>query len=113
MSTLKVHRSLLERPITTAGRLADAAGISPASVNNDRLTPEDFTFPSMKGRPCYLNKEARVRFIRNLESKLNSAVTHPVSKLKLDYRRCIEQQVRELAGVIRGRRARYRPMVLR
>jgi CRISPR-associated protein Cas1 len=82
-------------------------------VFNDKLTPEDFTFPGMTGKPCYLNKEARVRFIGNLESKLNAAITHPVSEEQLDYRRCIEHQVQELAGVIRGRRERYRPMVLR
>jgi Fic family protein len=33
MSTLKVHRSLLEQPIATAGWLVGASGLSPASVN--------------------------------------------------------------------------------
>jgi CRISPR type III-B/RAMP module RAMP protein Cmr1 len=116
---------------TTAGRLSKGcinhnqefsiSAIARNEFSNDLirtfklfgLTPEDFTFPGMTGKPCYLNKEARVRFIGNLESKLNAAITHPVSEEQLDYRRCIEHQVQELAGVIRGRRERYRPMVLR
>lgn len=82
-------------------------------VLNENVTPGDFAFPTQKDRPCYLNKEARTRFIKSFEAKLNGAVTHPVSGLRIDYRRCIEHQVQELAGVIRGRRPRYRPMVMR
>jgi CRISPR-associated protein Cas1 len=82
-------------------------------VLNKRVAPTDFTISKTKDGPCYLNADARVKFIRSFESKLNAAVTHPVSGLRLDYRRCIEHQVQELASVIKGHQARYRPMVLR
>jgi CRISPR-associated protein Cas1 len=82
-------------------------------VLNEKVAPNDFAFSKTKDGPCYLNADARAVFIRSFESKLNAAVTHPVSGLKLDYRRCIEHQVQELAAVIRGRQTRYRPMVLR
>lgn len=82
-------------------------------VLNNKVAPTDFTFSKTNDGPCYLNADARAKFIRSFESKLNAAVTHPVSGLQLDYRRCIEHQVQELAAVIRGHRTRYRPMVLR
>lgn len=82
-------------------------------VLNRKLVPTDFTFPDTANRPCYMNNDARATFIRSFETKLNASVTHPISGLHLDYRRCIEHQVQELAAVIRGRQGRYRPMVLR
>jgi CRISPR-associated protein Cas1 len=82
-------------------------------VLNQKVSPTDFTFPTTEAGPCYLSAEARSKFIRSFESKLNAAVTHPVSGLHLDYRRCIEHQVQELAAVIKGRQTGYRPMVLR
>lgn len=82
-------------------------------VFNRKVHPEDFTFPETADRPCYLNNDTRGTFIRSFEAKLNAAISHPVSGLHLDYRRCIEHQVQELAAVIRGRQPRYRPMVLR
>ena len=82
-------------------------------VFTDKISPDDFSFPSLPGEPCKLGGQARAKFIRSFEKKLNASITHPVSKLRLDYRRCIEHQVRELARVIRGRQAVYRPMVLR
>jgi len=82
-------------------------------VLNERLSPKDFHEPDAVGEPCLLNKKARSVFIKALESKLNSAIRHPVSGLHLDYRRCIEHQVRHLAAHIRGRETRYQPMVLR
>jgi CRISPR/Cas system-associated endonuclease Cas1 len=82
-------------------------------VLNQKLEPADFTFPTVQGQPCFLSAAARAKFTRSLESKLNAAITHPVSGLHLDYRRCIEHQVQELAAVIRGRQPRYRAMVVR
>ncbi|MGH8498433.1 MAG: hypothetical protein ACRERV_06460, partial [Methylococcales bacterium] len=62
---------------------------------------------------CLMNEKARDVLIRSLESKLNSPVRHPVSHLKLDYRRCVEHQIQHLAAVIRGSEPRYRPAVFR
>lgn len=82
-------------------------------VLNRKLEPKDFTLPDSPGQPCYMSNNARAVFIRSFEAKMNAAVIHPVSGLHLDYRRCIEHQVQELAAVIRGRQSQYRPMVIR
>lgn len=82
-------------------------------VLNRKVAPTDFTSQTTSDGPCYLSADARANFIRSFESKLNTPITHPVSGLHLDYRRCIEHQVQDLATLIRGRQNRYRPMVLR
>ena len=80
---------------------------------NKKLAPTDFILPDAPGAACLLTKEARTTFIKALEAKLNAPIRHPVSGLQLDYRRCMEHQVRHLAAVIRGREEAYIPMVLR
>lgn len=82
-------------------------------VVNGKVQPRDFSFSDGIGGQCLLSPGVRDRLIRGLESKLNTTITHPVRQLRLDYRRCIEHQVRELVSVIRSRRPEYRPMVLR
>lgn len=82
-------------------------------VLNRRVTPDQFTLPDAPGKACLLGSPARRLFIRELEKKLNAPIKHPVSGLRLDYRRCLEHQVLHLASVIQGREARYTAMVLR
>ena len=82
-------------------------------VLNKKLTPEDFTLPETVGEACLLGPKAKTVFIKALESKLNTVITHPRTGLKLDYRRCMEHQINHLAAVIRGREAEYSAMVLR
>ncbi len=82
-------------------------------VFNNKLSPDDFVLPTTSGEPCLLTADARSLFIRHLEAKLNASVRHPVSLLKLDYRRCMEHQINHLARVIRLRDASYQAMVLR
>ncbi|MBA1331115.1 hypothetical protein QQ73_08130 [Candidatus Endoriftia persephone str. Guaymas] len=80
-------------------------------VLNGRLAPDQFTLPAAPGQGCRMDRAARTRLIREMEKKLNTPITHPVSGLKLDYRRCMEHQVDQLAAVIRGGRPDYQPMV--
>ncbi len=80
-------------------------------VLNARLAPHQFsTFPE---GGCRMDNEVGKTLLRSLETKFNPPITHPHSGLRLDYRRCMEHQVRRLAAVIRGRRDCYRAMVLR
>ncbi|WP_448872438.1 group II intron reverse transcriptase/maturase [Desulfobulbus propionicus] len=82
-------------------------------VLNQRITPEGF-IPGPSASPgCLMNRETQKIFIRHMEAKFNASLTHPVSGQRLDYRCCIEQQAHELIDVIQGKRAQYRPMVLR
>ena len=82
-------------------------------VLNRRVTPEQFTLPKGEGKECIMEETVRKLFIGELEKKMNTPITHPVSGLRLDYRRCIEHQVHYLAAVIQAREPMYKPMVLR
>jgi CRISP-associated protein Cas1 len=82
-------------------------------VLNDRLAPSDFLLPQTPDSPCLLSDAARKQVIHAFEKKMNATVTHPTTGLRLDYRRCIDEQVRIMAGVIRGKLEGYTPMVLR
>lgn len=50
-----------------------------------------------------------VEFVRSLAIKAK----YPDSGLQLDYRRCLEHQVHQLAGVVQNREKRYKAMVIR
>ncbi|MGZ5077317.1 MAG: CRISPR-associated endonuclease Cas1 [Methylobacter sp.] len=80
---------------------------------NGHLTPSDFDYPKTAGEGCFLKPHARQIFIKALEEKFNSAVAHPVTGVRLDYRRCMEYQVQHLAQIIRDADPGYRAMVLR
>ena len=80
---------------------------------NMRLSPGDFVWPQREGEACLLDEQARRVFIRQMEGKFNAPIRHPLSGLKLDYRRCMEHQVQRLAAVIRGTEPHYQAMVLR
>ncbi len=82
-------------------------------VFNKKLSPDDFEKPEKEGDICLLTPKARGVFISYLEKKLNAGITHPISKLKLDYRRCMDHQVNHLAAVIREREPLYQPIILK
>lgn len=80
---------------------------------NQHVTPDDFDYPKTAGEGCFLKPHARQVFIKVLEEKLNSAITHPGTGIQLDYRRCMEYQVQHLTQVIRGTETDYQAMVPR
>lgn len=81
-------------------------------VVNQRISLKDFTIAS-DDSACQINRATRRRFIEALEKKMNSAITHPNSGLKLDYRRLIAHQAKHLASVIRGKTSAYKGVVLK
>lgn len=82
-------------------------------VLNERLSPADFNYPSRPEDPCLLSDAARKLLIHELERKLNSSVTHPLSGHRLDYRRAIDQQAIQIASCLRGAAQRYVPFIIR
>ncbi len=82
-------------------------------VNSKILSAKDFALPKEPGLPCLLSDEARKLFIHHFEQKMNSSITHPHTDFKVDYRRCINLQVVEMARCIKGEAAEYRPMEVR
>lgn len=78
---------------------------------NHKLQADDFIIQENKA--CLLTPKARKYFIQQLENKFNAQLRHPVSGLRLDYRRCIEHQTNHLAAVIRQTTPSYQAMILR
>lgn len=65
---------------------------------NARLTPQHFR---QSGASCILSSDGARLFIRALEGKFNSTMTHPVTGQSLDLRRIIDAQVQSLCKAIR------------
>ncbi len=80
-------------------------------VFNNRITPHDSTTNDQGG--CQISNEARKTFIRAIEAKMNSQLIHPHSGHKIDYRRCIDQQIHRLIATICDPSVPYRPFVVR
>lgn len=80
---------------------------------NQRVSPQGFTLPTEEQAACWMDTPTRKTLISEIEKKLNAAVTHPQTGLKIDYRRAIAHQAKSLAAVLRGHQDQYHPFVLR
>ena len=79
---------------------------------NNRIKPGEFEVNKLEGS-CTLSEIARKTFIRAFEQKMNSQLIHPETDRKMDYRRCIDQQVQRLVECIRDPKITYRAFVIR
>ena len=77
-------------------------------VNSKIFTPADFS--RLLDGPCLLKDGARKTFLRFFEQKMSTQITHPYSGLVVDYRRCLDLQVCQMADWIRGEVSAYQPM---
>lgn len=80
-------------------------------INQKALTPTDF-FRLAEG-PCLLKDTARKTFIRAFEQKMATQITHPHTGMVVDYRRCLDLQVCQMADWIRGEADEYKAMRMR
>lgn len=80
-------------------------------ILNNQITPQDFTKNEKGG--CQISDKARKIFIRAIEAKMNSQLIHPHSGRKIDYRRCIDQQIHRLITTLRDPATPYRAFVVR
>lgn len=71
-----------------------------ACVLNGKITLDDFQTET--DSPCRLQSEGMKRFLALFEHKMNSTLTHPVTGITLDYRRCILQQVKQFKALLYG-----------
>lgn len=69
-------------------------------LNNEILRPDHFEENPGGPYPVRLGDEGRSRFIREWEGRLNLALTHPQTGERMNYRRCLEVEVRRLAHAI-------------
>jgi CRISPR-associated protein Cas1 len=58
---------------------------------------------------CFLTNEARKRFFRYFEDRMNEETAHPNFKVQMNFRRVIEAQVKSLKMFISGKTAVYEP----
>jgi CRISPR-associated protein Cas1 len=80
-------------------------------VNGKILTPADFS--RLPDGPCLLKDGARKTFLRFFEQKMGTQITHPHTGAVVDYRRCLDLQVCQMAQWIRGEVSAYQPMRIR
>jgi CRISPR-associated protein Cas1 len=82
-------------------------------VANRRLDPKDFERTQDPRRPCMLG-DAGVRVVVDAyEQRLQGQVAHALAGGRTTYRRAIELQARQVARVIRGEDAAYRPLTIK
>ena len=82
-------------------------------INSHIIKPSDFEQKENAKCRCLLKPEARKTFVQQFENKIRTTITHPHTGYNVDYRRCIDLQIRELVQCIRGERENYRPMKVR
>ncbi len=69
-------------------------------LNNSILRPDHFEENPDGPHPIRLNDEGRACFLREWEGRLNLELTHPDTGERMNYRRCLEIEVRRLAHAI-------------
>jgi len=80
-------------------------------VNSKIFAPADFS--RLPDGPCLLKDAARKTFLRSFEQKMATQITHPHTGVVVDYRRCLDLQVYQMAEWIRGEVSAYQPMRVR
>ncbi len=82
--------------------IADSTVLS--VVNNGMISPADFR---RRGTAVAMEDEARKKFIRAYENRMDTLITHPLFGYKISYRRVLEVQMRLLARVLTGELTDY------
>ncbi len=79
-------------------------------LRKKQLGPGDFEREAGGPRPVSLSPAAVEVVLRAYEDRMNTRLRHRPSKRVTTWRRCVELQARQVAGVVLGRRERYEPL---
>lgn len=79
-------------------------------VTNRRLDPKAFKRSTSPRQPCLLGEEGLRVVVEAYEQRLQTGIAHILAGGQTTYRRAIELQVRQMARVVRGEDATYRPL---
>jgi len=82
-------------------------------LNNDLVTPDDFSPGTTPDRPVILSDNGKRRFIQAFEERIETAIRHPVTQESMTYRRAFEIQTRLLARCFRTGQPDYPPFLVR
>lgn len=80
-------------------------------VNNRILTEADFEVGADQGGMVRLKPEALKTYLGQFEERMQTVVIHPRTGTKVDYRRCLDLQARQLTRVISGQETEYQPFL--
>ena len=78
-------------------------------VNSKIIKPDDFTSPDERGG-VYLYPDAFKLYLKHWQQRLQLEVTHPLTRNKVNYHRCIELQIWEYIAFLMEENKFYRPM---
>lgn len=82
-------------------------------INNNVLKSDDFSRRTDIEGTVLLTQEALKTFIQYYEERLLTEIIHPESNTKVNYRRCLELQARQIVRVVTGRSDEYRPFLVK
>lgn len=74
-------------------------------INSRMITLGDFRM--FEGNKCLMSDRGRYIFLKALDNKLKSTLTHSPSGRVMSYREAIQAQVRQFVKVLKGEKARY------
>jgi CRISPR-associated protein Cas1 len=82
-------------------------------INSDILKEDDFSKEAERSGMVRLKQEALKTFIRYYEERMLTEVIHPAFNIKVNYRRCLELQARQIARVVTDKQREYRPFLVK
>jgi len=82
-------------------------------LNNQLITPQDFTPGDDPNRPVVLSEAGMRVFIRGGETRMTTEITHVITREKMIYRRVFETQARLFARCLRENRTDYPSFLVR
>lgn len=83
------------------------------TVTGGGVKREGFLTNCGENSACLLSDQTRKAFLKALEGKMNSAVTHPLASRTADFRRCMDLQVGAFRKFVEGKSAQYEPFVIK
>jgi len=113
-----LHETAYGRPSLALDLMEEFRAIIVDSVvlrclNNELITPADFSAGHTADRPVVLSDDGKRRFIQAFEDRVATEVIHPVTHERMTYRRAFEIQTRLLARCFRDQQPAYRPFEVR
>jgi len=113
MHTVEYGRPSLALDLVEEFRCIIVDSIVLRCLNNDLITQDDFRPGGEGERPIVLSDRGMRVFIREFEARLDTEITHPVTRERLIYRRVFEVQTRLLARCLRDNNPQYPPFTVR
>jgi len=111
-----LHRPAYNRPSLALDLMEEFRPLVDAVVlrccQQDIIVPEDFRQGNSQ-RPVIMEEAAKRRFIEAFERRMMDRIRHPLRRERLDMRRCLLEQARQVARAVRQGTPAFRGMGFR